>query len=79
MPRIDGVDVSTWQGVIDYPALPALRFVAAQVGWRNRAGERDRGEMVLDDRYKRNVAEARKTPGRWLFHYCVPTSDPSWQ
>ena len=79
MPRIDGVDVSTWQGVIDYPALPALRFVAAQVGWRNRSGERDRGEMVLDDRYKRNVAEARKTPGRWLFHYCVPTFGPPWQ
>ncbi len=76
MPRIDGLDVSTWQGDLDYPNIPtSVKFIGHQVGWTNRSGERDKNLTMVDDVYRRNVALTRQS-GRWVFHYLVPVNRP---
>lgn len=81
MPRLDGVDVSTWNGAIDAAGAKAagLKFVAVQVGWTARAdaqgNPRLQNRMVADSWYRRNV-DACRAAGLRVIHYYVPVNRP---
>lgn len=79
MPNLDGIDVSIWQGVIDWSQVAPLnlKFVCMQLGWRNDAEQRARGVMELDPQYRRNVEKTRLLlPNAKRMHYLVPVNKP---
>lgn len=79
MPQLDGIDVSMWQGVIDWSQVVPLnlKFVCMQLGWRNDVDQRDRGIMDLDPQYRRNVEKTRAIlPNAKRIHYLVPVNKP---
>jgi len=81
MPRLDGVDVSVWQGAVNWDLVAAARleFVCLQVGATNEAGQRSRNELAIDAQYRRNIREtrARQAATGWeIVHYYVPANRP---
>lgn len=66
--RSFGIDVSSWQGDIDYEAVKnaGCEFVIMRIGYS------DRGRFILDNRFERNIEEAKKAGlkcGVYFFSY----------
>jgi len=83
MPRLDGLDVSTWNGRLDGPgvARSGLVFVACQAGWTSRSDSlgnpRTQNRMVPDSWYRRNMDTLRlHAPKVRRIHYYVPVFRP---
>lgn len=68
MPSLDGVDVSGWQGGIDWPAVPKFEVICAKA---------TQGSRFTDSTFAANWAamRARGTPVRVAYHF-VDQSDP---
>lgn len=69
-PTVDGIDVSKWQGVIDWDAVAGdgVRFAFIRVS---------HGVGIYDEQYTRNWAEARRVGIlRGTYQYFQPDEDP---
>jgi lysozyme len=67
---VDGIDVSKWQGTIDWPAVAAdgIRFAIIRT---------NHGLADIDEQFDRNWAEARANGIiRGAYQYYLPTEDP---
>lgn len=76
---LDGIDVSRWQGEIDFTRLKdvPLKFFAMQVG--GSAPQREQGILATDEQFKRNQAFARSLQNKWLIiYYFVPVAYVPW-
>ena len=65
---VKGIDVSEWQGVIDWDKVKAagIQFAIIRTGW---------GKTGIDKQFKRNVSEARRVGIKvGLYHYSYATS-----
>ena len=65
---VKGIDVSEWQGVIDWDKVKAagIQFAIIRTGW---------GKTGVDKQFKRNVSEARRVGIKvGLYHYSYATS-----
>ena len=51
-----GIDVSKWQGDIDYSKLKNVDFVMIRIGYTSKSN----GHFVLDPKFERNYTEAKK-------------------
>lgn len=83
MPRLDGLDLSTWNGKLDAKGAAAagLVFVACQAGWTSRSDSqgnpRTQNRMVADSWYRRNMDALRvDAPNVKRIHYYVPVNRP---
>ena len=66
--KLFGIDVSSWQGEVDYEAVKkaGCDFVIMRIGFS------DRGKFKLDNEYERNIVEAKKAGlqvGVYFFSY----------
>lgn len=66
--KLFGIDVSSWQGEVDYEAVrqAGCDFVIMRIGFS------DRGRFKLDNEYERNIVEAKKAGlkvGVYFFSY----------
>jgi GH25 family lysozyme M1 (1,4-beta-N-acetylmuramidase) len=64
---IKGIDISSWQGQVNFTALPSdIEFVIARSSY---------GTGYIDKQFARNIVELRKLPNKahGFYHYAYPT------
>lgn len=76
MPINHGPDISTWNEVQNYLALPQLEFYATQVGVTARDDWRDKNMLVVDNQYRRNIDKFRELNFKRIIHYHVGINIP---